>query len=166
MLLALRALLRDIDPNLPVVTLETAPLFRERNAMLWIIRTGATLFGVFGAAAVFMAALGLYGVKAYLVARRTREVGVRLALGATSRNVVSLVMRDGLSLTAAGLVLGLGLSALAVRAIDSFVFGGGGFDLPIVAAAFVALFVEATAATWLPAYRATRTAPSLTLQSE
>mgnify|MGYP000016121754 CR=1 FL=1 len=166
MLPALRALLRDIDPNLPVVTLETGPMFRERNAMLWIIRTGATLFGVFGAVALFMAALGIYGVKAYLVSRRTREFGIRLALGATSRDVVSLVMRDGLSLTAAGLVLGLGLSALVVRAIGGFVYGGGGFDLPIVGVAFVALGLSAIAATWLPARRATRIAPSLALRSE
>ncbi len=166
MLPALRALLRDIDPNLPVVTLETGPMFRERNAMLWVIRTGATLFGMFGGVALFMAALGIYGVKAYLVARRTREFGIRLALGASSRDVVSLVMRDGLALTAAGLILGLGLSALVVRAIGGFVFGGGGFDLPIVSAAFVALFLSATAATWIPARRATRIAPSLALRSE
>ncbi|MCR4374094.1 MAG: ADOP family duplicated permease, partial [Acidobacteria bacterium] len=124
MLPAIRALLRSIDPQLPVVALETGPMFRERNAMLWIVRTGATLFGVFGAVALFMAALGIYGVKAYLVSRRTREIGIRLALGATSRDVVSLVMRDGLSLTAAGLIVGLGLSALVVRAIGGFVFGG------------------------------------------
>ena len=166
MLPALRALLRDIDPNLPVVKLETGPMFRERNAMLWVIRTGATLFGVFGAVALFLAALGIYGVKAYLVSRRTREIGIRLALGATSRDVVSLVMRDGLSLTAIGLVLGLGLSALAVRAIGGFVYGGGGFDLPIVGAAFAALGLSAIVATWVPARRATKIAPSLALRAE
>lgn len=166
MLPAIRALLRSIDPQLPVVTLETGPMFRERNAMLWIVRTGATLFGVFGAVALFMAALGIYGVKAYLVSRRTREIGIRLALGATSRDVVSLVMRDGLSLTAAGLVLGLGLSALAVRAIGGFVFGGGGFDLPIVGAAFVALAGAALAANWVPARRATRIAPTIALRAD
>jgi hypothetical protein len=166
MLPALRAMLRDIDPNLPVVRLETGPMFRERNAMLWVIRTGATLFGVFGAVALFMAALGIYGVKAYLVSRRTREIGIRLALGATSRDVVSLVMRDGLSLTAMGLILGLGLSALVVRAIGGFVYGGGGFDLPIVGAAFLALGLAAIVATWVPARRATRIAPSLALRSE
>ncbi|MBK9238678.1 MAG: ABC transporter permease [Acidobacteria bacterium] len=79
MLPALRALLRDIDANLPVVTLETGPMFRERNAMLWVIRTGATLFGVFGGIALFMAALGIYGVKAHFGAPHPR---VRHSAGA------------------------------------------------------------------------------------
>lgn len=166
MLPAIRALLRSIDPQLPVVALETGPMFRKRNAMLWIVRTGATLFGVFGAVALFMAALGIYGVKAYLVSRRTREIGIRLALGATSRDVVSLVMRDGLSLTAAGLIVGLGLSALVVRAIGGFVFGGGGFDLPIVGAAFLALAGAALAANWVPARRATQIAPTIALRAD
>jgi putative ABC transport system permease protein len=166
MLPALRALLRSVDPQLPVVTLETGPMFREQNARLWIVRTGATLFGVFGAVALFMAALGIYGVKAYLVSRRTREIGIRLALGATSRDVLSLVMRDGLVLTAAGLVLGLGLSAVAVRGIGGFLFGGGGFDLPIVGAAFVTLAAAAMAATLVPARRATRISPTTALRAE
>jgi predicted permease len=166
MLPALRSLFRGIDMQLPVVTLETGPMLRERNAMLWIVRTGALLFAVFGAIALFMAALGIYGVKAYLVSRRTREIGIRMALGATARDVLSLVMRDGLTLTAAGLVVGLGLSAVAVRGIGGFLFGGGGFDLPIVAAAFLTLAAAGLAATWIPARRATRIAPTTALRSE
>jgi ABC-type antimicrobial peptide transport system permease subunit len=166
MLPALRALLREVDPRLPVVTLETGPMFRERNAMLWLVRVGATLFGVFGAVALFMAALGIYGVKAYLVSRRTREIGIRLALGATSRDVLALVMRDGLWLTAVGLVLGLGLSALAVRGIGGFLFGGGGFDAPIVSAAFLTLAAATLVATVVPARRATRIAPTTALRAD
>ncbi len=166
MLPAMRALLREIDPTLPVVTLETGPMFRERNAVLWIVRTGATLFGVFGAVALFMAALGIYGVKSYLVSRRTRELGIQMALGATPRDVVALVMRDGLWQTVAGLVVGLGLSALAVRGVAGLLFDGGSFDLPIVGAAFVTLAAAAIAATWMPARRATRIAPSVALRSE
>jgi predicted permease len=166
MLPAIRALLREVDAQLPVITLETTPLFRERNPMVFIVRAGATLFATFGAVALFMAALGIYGVKAYLVSRRTREFGIRMALGATSRDVVSLVMNDGLVLTGSGLLLGLGLSALVVRAIGGLLFGGGGFDLPIVGAAFVTLALAAIAATWVPARRATRIAPALALRSE
>ena len=162
----LRAALRGVDPQLPVLTLETTPMFRERNPVLWIVRTGATLFAVFGAVALFMAALGIYGVKAYLVSRRTREIGIRMALGATGRDVVSLVMRDGVWLAISGLVLGLGLSALAVRGIGGFLFGGAGFDVPIVAGALVTLAAAALAATWIPAKRATRIAPTTALRAE
>jgi predicted permease len=166
MLPALRSLFRATDAQLPVVTLETGPMVRERNAMLWIVRTGATLFAVFGAIALFMAALGIYGVKAYLVSRRTREIGIRMALGATTRDVLSLVMRDGLTLIAAGLVVGLGLSAVAVRGIGGFLFGGAGFDVPIVAGAFATLAGAALAASWIPARRAARIAPTTALRSE
>jgi predicted permease len=166
MLPALRSFIRDIDAQLPVITLETGPMLRERNALLWIIRTGATLFAMFGGIALFMAALGIYGVKAYLVARRTREIGIRVALGATTRDVLSLVIRDGLTLTAVGLVIGLALSAVAVRGIGGFLFGGGGFDLPIVAAAFITLAAASVAATLIPARKATRIAPTIALRAE
>lgn len=166
MLPVLRRVLHDLDPQLPILTLETGPMFRERNPILWVVRTGATLFVVFGAVALFMAVLGIYGVKAYLVSRRTREFGIRMALGATARDVVSLVMRDGLWQSTAGLVLGLGLSALAVRAIGGFLFDGGGFDLPIVAGAFMTLAAAALAASWVPARRATRIAPTIALRAE
>jgi len=166
MLPAVRALLRDVDAQMPVLSLETGPMFRERNPMLWIVRTGARLFATLGALGLFMAALGIYGVKAYLVSRRTREIGIRLALGATARDVVSLVMSDGLALTAAGLVLGLGLSALTVRGVSGFVFGGAGFDLPIVAAAFLTLAIAALGATWMPTRRAMKIPPTIALRSE
>ena len=166
MLPGLRGLFRGIDAQLPVVTLETGPMVRERNAMLWIVRTGAMLFAVFGAIALFMAALGIYGVKAYLVSRRTREIGIRMALGATTRDVLSLVMRDGLTLTAVGLFIGLGLSAVAVRGIGGFLFGGGAFDAPIVGGAFATLVADALLASWVPARRATKIEPTTALRAE
>ena len=166
MLPALRRVLQGIDSQLPVLTLETAPMYRERNPLLWLVRTGATLFGVFGAVALFMAALGIYGVKAYLVSRRTREIGIRMALGATARDVMSLVMRDGMWLATSGLILGLVLSALTVRAVSSLLFDGGSFDAPIVTAAFVTLGISALVASWIPARRATRIAPTTALRAE
>jgi hypothetical protein len=163
---ALRRVLQSIDAQLPVLTLETAPMYRERNPVLWLVRTGARLFGVFGAVALFMAALGIYGVKAYLVSRRTREIGIRMALGATARDVVALVMRDGMWLATAGLIAGLGLSVLTVRAISSLLFDGGAFDAPIVTAAFLTLAFSALVASWIPARRATRIAPTTALRAE
>lgn len=162
---ALRSLLRSIDPQLPVITLETGPMYRERNAMLWVVRAGATLFGIFGGVALLMATLGIYGVKSYLVSRRTREIGIRMALGATTRDVVGLVMRDGLVTAVAGLLLGLGLSFLAVTGIGSLLFDGGRFDLPIVAGAFAVLAIAALAANWVPARRATRVPPTVAFRN-
>jgi hypothetical protein len=160
MLPGVRQLLRAVDERLPVVTLETRPMFRERNLMLWIVRAGAWVFTAFGMVALAMAALGVYGVKAYLVSRRTREIGIRMALGATTRQVVRLVMSDGIGLTVAGLVIGLALSAIMSPAVGSLLFQGSGFDASVVAAAFGTLLAAASLASWLPARRATRIAPS------
>ncbi len=162
---ALRTALRNADAQLPVITLETGAMFRERNAMLWIVRTAARVFTIFGVVALVMATLGIYGVKAFLVSRRTREIGIRVALGATARDVAALVLRDGLATTIGGLVIGLGLSFVAVQGIGSLLFDGGGFDLPIVAAAFVALAISGLAANLIPARRATRVAPTVALRN-
>jgi putative ABC transport system permease protein len=161
----IRQVLRTVDPQLPVLTLETGAMFRERNPMLWIVRSGARLFTIFGIVALVMASLGIYGVKSYLVSRRTREIGIRMALGANARDVITLVLRDGLGLSAAGLVLGIGLSFLAVRGIGSLLFGGGGFDLPIVGGAFLVLALSALAANWIPARRASRVAPTVAFRN-
>lgn len=162
---ALRSALRSADVQLPVLTLETGAMFRERNAMLWIVRTGARVFTIFGIVALVMATLGIYGVKAFLVSRRTREIGIRVALGATARDVTALVLRDGLATTVGGLVIGLGLSFVAVQGIGSLLFDGGGFDLPIVGAAFVALAASGLAANLIPARRATRVSPTVALRN-
>lgn len=162
---AVRTALRNADAQLPVITLETGTMFRERNAMLWIVRTGARVFTIFGIVALVMATLGIYGVKAFLVSRRTREIGIRVALGATSRDVTTLVLRDGVATTIGGLVIGLGLSFVAVQGIGSLLFDGGGFDLPIVAVAFVTLTAAGLAANLIPARRATRVSPTVALRN-
>ena len=133
--------------------------------MLWVVRTAARLFTLFGIIALVMASLGLYGVKAFLVSRRTREIGIRMALGATSHNVTSLVLRDGLALTIAGMVIGLGLSFLAIQGVGVLLFDGGGFDLPIVGAAFLALTLAALLANVIPARRATKVSPTVALRA-
>jgi predicted permease len=155
-----------LDSALPFIALETRPMFRERNLILWILRAGAKVFIGFGALALFMSVIGVYGVKAYVVARRTREIGIRVALGATPRNVVGMVVKDGLVTTVLGLVVGLGLSVVAGSAIRSFLFGDGRFDATVIFTAVFALAAAATAAAWLPARRATRVAPTLALRSE
>src|SRR6185436_19978652 len=93
-----------LDDSLPIISLETRPMFRDRNFILWVVRAGANVFLAFGALALFMSVIGVYGVKSYVVARRTREIGIRVALGATPRNVVGLIVGDGIITTAVGLV--------------------------------------------------------------
>ena len=166
MLPDIRRELVGLDPTLPIISLETRPMFRERNLVLWILRAGANVFVAFGLLALFMSVVGVYGVKSYVVARRTREIGIRVALGATPGNVVRLVVRDGLVTTVVGLIVGLGLSILAGSAIRSLLFGDWRFDITVIGAAVAALAIAATVAAWLPARRATRVAPTLALRSE
>jgi hypothetical protein len=95
MLPDVRRMLVAIDPELPIIALETRPMYRDRNLILWVVRAGAQIFLAFGLLALFMTVVGVYGVKSYVVARRTREIGIRVALGATRRDVVRMVVRLG-----------------------------------------------------------------------
>ena len=111
-----------------------------------------------------MSSIGIYGVKAYVVARRTREIGIRLALGATPRNVVAMVLRDGGVLAFVGLGVGLLLSIAAGGAIRHLLFGDARFDAPVVLGAALILAGAALFASWLPARRATRIAATMAMR--
>ncbi|HET9368650.1 MAG TPA: FtsX-like permease family protein, partial [Vicinamibacterales bacterium] len=165
MLPGIRELVRTLEPRTPIVSLETRPMFRERNLMLAILRTGATIFAAFGVAALFLAAVGVYGVKAYLVSRRTREIGVRMALGADGRDVVWMVLREGLTLVTVGLLVGAGLSFLTGQVMRGMLFQGRALDLTIVSISAVTLVASVLLASWLPARRATRVAPTVALRA-
>jgi predicted permease len=157
---------RGVDPVLPILSLETRPMFRERNLMLAIVRVGANIFAAFGVVALFLAAVGVYGVKAYVVSRRTREIGIRVALGATPGAVVRMIVREGALLASIGLVAG-GLLAVATgTALRGMSYGGRGVDLTVLAAAFGVLLGAAFLAAWLPARRATRVPPTLALRAD
>jgi predicted permease len=166
MLPGLRRTLREVDASLPILRLETRAQYANRNFLLAIVRVGAGIFGVFGAVALVLASIGVYGVKAYIVSRRTREIGIRMALGATPRSVVSLVVRDGLVLSGAGLAIGLGLSVLAAIAMRGMVYRANGVDPTATVVAFVILVSAALAASWIPAWRATRVAPVTALRRD
>ena len=162
----LRRLVRDVDAALPVLSLETRPMFRDRNVMLAIARIGANIFAAFGGVALFLATVGVYGVKAYVVSCRTREIGIRVALGATPGAVVRMVVREGAVLAAIGLVTGGLLSVAMGAALRNLAYEARGVDAAILAAAFAVLLGAAFLAAWLPARRATRVPPTLALRAD
>ena len=163
---AVRDLVRQIDPEGPILSVRTLESHLADNVQVWMVRMGAILFGGFGAVALLLAMLGVYGVNAYAVARRTREIGIRLALGARPGSVLARIVRDGGLLVAVGLLLGFGLSALAARGIASFLFEVRPFDPLIFAATGLLLGALALIACFVPARRAARIDPMMALRSE
>lgn len=149
---AMREELRAMDPNIPMFEAKT---IRQHLAVtMFAPQMGAALISAFGALAMTLAAIGLYGVIAVSVAQRTREVGVRLALGAARHDVIRLIMQQGLGLTGLGLVLGLVASTIVNRALTGFLIDVPSFDpVTYVAVSAVLLFVAAVAS-YVPARRA------------
>ena len=111
----MRSMLREVDPGLPVLGIAPFVDLMDKSVGLWIVKLGATLFGAFGGIALLLAVVGVYGVKAYAVACRTREIGIRMALGAHRRDVFALIMRQGAMQTALAVLVGLLLSLGAGR---------------------------------------------------
>jgi predicted permease len=161
-----RSELRSVDSNLPVVSAATLQSFREDSIPLWAVRSGARLFSVFGVAALILAVIGIYGLKSYVVARRTREVGIRIALGATSRRVVEMFLREGAALAAAGLSLGIVLALAAGRLVSSMLYQVSPFDPIVLTLSFLTLAIAALVATYVPARRATQVTPVSALRHE
>jgi ABC-type antimicrobial peptide transport system permease subunit len=127
-------------------------------------RIGAALFGLFGALAAVLVAVGLYGVIAFSVAQRTRELGVRIALGARAAGVLALVLRQGVLLAAAGGAIGLVVALGAARLVEPLLFGVPARDPAVLAGVALALLAVAAAATLVPAWRATRVDPAVALR--
>ena len=162
---AIRQEIRAVDDRLPVLALQTLTEHRDKSILYWVVRAGAQLFTVFGVVAVFLAVVGLYAVKAYVVARRTREIGIRMALGSTPANVMWLVLKEGLGLTVAGLVVGLLFAVGVGQVVGSMLYEVSPFDPLVFALATVLLAAAALAACYLPARRATRIAPFIALRT-
>ena len=154
----------SLEPNL--VFVENQTMEAEVAATLFPVRAGAWVVSLVGLVALALAAVGLYGVIAYSVSRRTREIGIRMALGAQPAWVLGLIMRQGLTVAAIGLVAGCLLAAIAARQIAGALYGIGASD-PVswVAGAAVLLSVSALA-NLIPARRAARVEPSAALRVE
>jgi putative ABC transport system permease protein len=161
---AARNVLRQLDPSVPaydIATLE-ARVSDTIGQRRFVMRLLAGFAGV----AVLLAAIGLYGLVSYGVAQRTREVGLRVALGATAGDVLRLILSSGVRLLAAGLALGVAAAALATRFLGSLVFGVSPLDPGTFAAAAMVLVTVAAAANVVPALRALRVDPAVALRGE
>jgi predicted permease len=162
----LRRTAQGIDPLLPILELRTFEKHMDGNPQLWIVRAGAALFSIFGALALGLAVIGVYGVKAYSVARRTREIGIRMALGAQSRIVLWMILREGLVMVASGVGLGLLLALGTGKIVSAILFDVSATDPFAFTIAPLVLMSAALLATWLPARRATKISPMTALRTE
>jgi predicted permease len=162
----LRDATRSANTRLAVMWIRTLEDARDASPVAWVIRSAGQTFGAFGAIALLMATIGLYGVKAYLVARRTREIGIRMALGAQAADVIRMVVRDGAGLLAAGIAAGAVLAIGASFAVSSLLVGVPPFDPLVLTVAAGALSAAVVAACYVPARRATRVAPVTALRCE
>jgi len=162
----LRRTVRDIDPSIPILSLRTFAQHLDSNLDLWLVRAGAALFSIFGGLALGLAVVGLYGVKAYSVARRTREIGIRMALGAQAGAVLRMIMREGSVMVVSGVVIGLLLSMATAKALSGILYEVGALDPVAFTAAPLVLAAAALIATWLPARRAARVNPIQALRTE
>jgi predicted permease len=161
---AIRNAVRAADPNLPIYDMKAMETLLADS--LAPRRFVMRLVGFFAAAALFLAALGLYGILTYSIAQRTREIGIRIALGAESTAVMRLVVGQGLRLAGTGVAIGIVTAMLLGRLIESQLFGVRSFDPLTIAAMVCALMTAALLASWVPARRATQADPAVTLRYE
>ncbi len=161
---AVRQTFQALDKDLPVFNVKTFE--RQLNESLAQDRLVATLSGFFGVLAALLAAIGLYGVMAYAVARRTREIGIRLALGAQTRDVLWLIVRQGLALTLIGVALGLAAALALTRVLQNLLFGVSATDPATFAGIALLLTLVALIACWIPARRASKVDPLIALRHE
>ena len=155
--------MRQVDPEVPIQMRTVDDAFERALAGR---RFSLLLIGVFSGCALVLATLGVYGLMAYLVAQRTREIGIRMALGAESTDVVALVVGRGVRLAVIGVAIGTGAALGLTRLLDGMLFGVTATD-PLAFASVGALtLVAVLAATLLPAWRALKVAPVVALRAE
>jgi predicted permease len=161
---SVRREVQALDQNLAVTSLQS--LSDVVAASLFAARMGAALLASFGFLALLLAAIGLYGVMSYAVSRRTREIGIRMALGAGTGNVLRLVLKEGLLLVGGGVAAGLIVAAAATRLLASFLYGVSPLDATTFAAIPLVLALVALLASYLPARRAAKVDPMIALRYE
>jgi predicted permease len=161
---AVRGVVKELAPNVPLLNVQT--LSDRVDQSLNGQRLQTRLLAFFGLLALLLSSIGIYGVMAYSVAQRTREIGIRMALGARSQNVLSLVVRQGMALVMGGVALGLIAAFAVTRLIGSLLFGVGAADPATFVAASLLLVGVAALAGYLPARRATKVDPLIALRHD
>jgi len=159
-----RLAIREVDPEQPIYDVDTmsnvvADSFGPKRLTLMVL-------GFFAVVGFSLAAIGLYALVSYSVTQRSHEIGVRRAVGASTRAIVALIMSQGLTIASAGVLVGVVLAAIGTRVMASELYGVSATDPLIFCAVAVALVAVAAAASGFPAYRATRVDPLIALRSE
>jgi predicted permease len=161
---AIAAEVHSIDPDVALANVKTMEQIASES--LVGDRFVSLLFGTFATVALLLAAIGIYGVMAFTVAQRTHEIGLRIALGANEREVLRIILREGLTLAAFGLAIGLAAACLVGRTMRSTLYNVGAIDLPAFAAVATVLLASAMLACYVPARRATKVDPMVALRYE
>jgi predicted permease len=161
-LAAVQGEIRNIDPGLPLEDIRTGTMVIDQA--LWWSKIGVGLLGVFGILALSLASVGLYGIMAYSVNQRRREIGVRMALGADQESVSLLVLRQGMAVVLSGVGVGVGAAFLLGRVLSRFLYGVSGSDLFSIGSASLVLLIVALVACYLPARSASRVDPLVALR--
>jgi hypothetical protein len=162
----LRHEVHEVDPSLPILSVRSFAQHLEGNIQIWIVRAGAALFAVFGGLALCLAVVGAYGVISYSVARRTREIGIRMALGAQPEAVQRQILRENLVMLLGGLALGLLLALGVGKVVSSLLYRVGALDPLAFTLAPSILALTAFLACWIPTRRATKVSPMVALRAE
>jgi predicted permease len=160
----IRRIVQEVDPRLPILRQQT--MDEQTVTSLFPQRVAAYVSGGLGTVALLLVLMGIYGVTAFSVSQRTREIGVRVALGAQRSHVLRLVLRQGVVLAAVGVVVGSLAAFGATRLLASLLYGLPPTDVVAFGGAAVALGLAAVAASWVPARRAARVDPIVALRSE
>ena len=161
---AIQRAIWDVDPGQPIYELSTMDQILARAVFL--PRLSTTLLATFALAALLLAALGIYGVLSYSVSQRTREIGLRMALGASGGNTIAMIVRNSVVMVAIGGVIGLVAAVLLARSMEGILFGVEPFDLPSFALATMTLAFAGIVASVLPALRSTRVDPVVALREQ
>ena len=161
-----RTQLRAADANLPIMYVKSFRSQHEGSAQVWLLRAGAKLFLTLGLAAAFVAVIGLYGVRSYLVSRRTREFGVRMAVGASPVDVLRLVLREAVTTTAVGLTIGLVLGVMLGWGLSFVIYQVSPYDPITLAGSTGLLAISSILASLIPARRAANVLPMTALRND